>query len=267
MVCRDTVPDELVESYVLGRLDEAAMEAFEDHFFGCRECLSRLATLQALPAALRRRAQRAPRQPGLAFRPRWLPAWAGAAASLAVLATAWLGYRLATERPGDRPSTPSSLAASTPPVRVSAPGLLEWARITPPRFRSPSLRGPSSESPEFKAAMAGYALSDYAGATARLEQAVRLRPSDAAALFFLGASHLLTGRIPDGIGRLEETIALGESPYLEEARLYLAKALVLEGRLDEAAAQLQKASELRGDLEDEVLEGLRRIRESRPRQD
>jgi tetratricopeptide (TPR) repeat protein len=112
--------------------------------------------------------------------------------------------------------------------------------------------------------MEAYVRSDYAEATAGLEGAVRLHPGDAGALFFLGSSHLLTGRIPEGIARLEETIALGESPYLEEARLYLAKALVLEGRLDEAEAQLRMASELRGDLEDEVQEGLRRIRESRP---
>jgi tetratricopeptide (TPR) repeat protein len=267
MDCPDAVPEELVESYVLGRLDEAASEAFEDHYFGCRTCLVRLATLQALPAALRRRARQAPRRPGSAFPRRWLPAWAGVAAGLAALATAWLGFRLVTERPAERASTPSTLAESPPPVHATAPRLAEWARINPPRFRAPSLRGPNGESPEFRTAMEHYAQSDYVRAMAGLEQAVRLRPGDAAARFFLGACHLLTGRITEGIVRLEETIALGESPYLEEARLYLAKALAREGRLDEAAAQLQKASELRGDLEDEAREGLRRIRESLPRQD
>lgn len=267
MDCPDAVPEELVESYVLGRLGEAASEAFEDHYFDCHACLARLETLSALPTALRRRARPAARPQRAAIPRRWLPAGAGVAASLAALATAWLGFRLVTERPRERASTPSTLAESPPSVHATGPRLAEWARITPPPFRPPSLRGPNGESPEFRTAMEHYAQSDYARAMAGLEQAVRLRPGDAAARFFLGACHLLTSRITEGIGRLEETIALGESPYLEEARLYLAKALVRQGRLDEAAAQLQRASELRGDLEDEAREGLRRIRESLPRQD
>lgn len=260
--CRDAVPDEQVERYARGRLDEAAMEAFEDHYFGCPACLARLETLQALPLALRRRAAHGR---GVALRRRGLPVWVGVAASLAALATAWLGLRLATGGPGDQARTPSSLAVSPSPVPTSVQGLLEWARITPPRFQAPSLRGFRSESSEFEAAMDHYTRSDYAGAIAGLEQAVRRSPDDAAALFFLGASHLLSGRMPAGIVRLEEVVDLGESPYLEEARLYLAKALVHEGRLDDATAELQKVLELRGDLEDEAREGLHQIRESRPR--
>ena len=262
MECRDGVPDEQVERYALGRLDETAMEAFEDHYFGCSGCLARLETLQALPTALRRRA---PRGRMVALRRRGLPAWVGVAASLVAVATAWLGLRLATGRPGDQAKTPSTHAVSPPSVPATARGLVEWARITPPRFQVPSLRGPRSESPEFEAAMERYVRSDYAGAIAGLEQAVRRNPDDAGALFFLGACHLLSGRTAAGIVRLEEVVALGESPYLEEARIHLAKALVREGRLDEAAAELQKALELRGDLEDDAREGLDRLRESRPR--
>jgi tetratricopeptide (TPR) repeat protein len=110
-----------------------------------------------------------------------------------------------------------------------------------------------------------YIRSDYAGAIAGLEQAVRRNPDDAAARFFLGACDLLSGRMPAGIVRLEEVVALGESAYREEARIYLAKALVQEGRLDDAAAELRKVLELRGDFENEAREGLDRIRESRPR--
>lgn len=262
MACREAVPDERVESYALGRLDDVEMASFEEHFFDCPECLSRLETLQALPAALRSRAERAPGTKGRAPHRLWLPVGAGLAAGVALVAAGWLSYRLATGRPGES-STASSQAASPPPA--SAAALVEWARISPPRFRPPSLRGLQPEPPELRAAMEAYVRSDYAGASARLERAVRRHPREAAVLFFLGASHLLTGRIPEGIVRLEETIALGESPYLEEARLTLAKALVREGRLDEAATQLEKALELRGDLEDEAREGLLRIHESRPR--
>ena len=262
LICRDAVPDELVERYVLGQLDETALEAFEDHYFACPECLVRLETLQALPIALRRRARHGR---GVALRRQWLPAWVGVAASVAAVATAWLGWRLATGRPGDQATTPSTLAVSPRPVPTSVRGLVEWARITPPRFQAPSLRGFRSESPEFEAAMDRYIRSDYAGAIAGLEEAVRRNPDDAAARFFLGACHLLSGRMPAGIMRLEEVVALGESPHLEEARLYLAKALVQQGRLDDAAAELRRVLELRGDFENEAREGLDRIRESRPR--
>ena len=262
MICRDAVPDELVERYTLGQLDEEALEAFEDHYFGCAECLTRLETLQALPIALRRRARHGR---SVALRRQRLPAWVGVAASVAAVATAWLGWRLATERPGGQASTPSTLAVLPRPVPTSARGLVEWALITPPRFQAPSLRGFRSESPEFEAAMDRYTQSDYAGAIAGLEEAVRRNPDDAAARFFLGACHLLSGRMPAGIVRLEEVVALGESPHLEEARLYLAKALVQEGRLDDAAAELRRVLELRGDFENEAREGLDRIRESRPR--
>lgn len=255
MDCRDAFPDELVERYVRGRLDEAAMESFEEHYFGCRECLARLETLQALPTALSDRAGPA-LSSGRSFRHRRLPVWLGVAAGLVALAAAWLGLRLGGAKPGERAEAPSTL---------TVPALVEWARITPPRYEVPSFRGYFPESPEFEVAMDRYRRSDYAGALAGLEQVVRGNPDDAAALFFLGACDLLTDRSSKGMRRLEEVIALGESAYLEEARLYLARALVREGRLDEAASELEKLLALRGDLEDEARQGLQHIRESQPR--
>jgi tetratricopeptide (TPR) repeat protein len=264
LACRDGVPDEQVERYALGQLDEAATEAFEDHYFGCPECLMRLETLQTLPRALQRRARR---RRSVALRRPGLPVWVGVAASVAAVATAWLGWRLTTGRPGGQATTPSTLPVSPPHVATDVRRVVEWARITPPRFQAPSLRGPGEESREFEAAMDRFARSDYAGAISGLEEVVRRNPDDAAATFFLGASYLLSGRRPAGIVRLEEVVALGESPYLEEARLYLARALVHEGRVDDAAAELQKVLELRGDFENEAREGLDLIRESRPRRE
>jgi tetratricopeptide (TPR) repeat protein len=173
---------------------------------------------------------------------------------------AWLGLRFGAGRPVERSQAPSTIA-----VPATASALAAWARITPPHYEAPSLRGSGWESSEFEAAMQRYVVSDYPSAAAGLERAVRRHPDDAAALFFLGACDLLIDRTPDGIRRLQEVVALGESPYVEEAHILLAKGLVREGRVDEAAAELQKALALRGDLEDEARQGLRRIRESRPR--
>ena len=53
MDCRDAVPNELVESYVQGRLDESAREGFEDHYFGCPACLARLETTPSSSSASR----------------------------------------------------------------------------------------------------------------------------------------------------------------------------------------------------------------------
>ena len=40
MSCERASPDERVEAYAAGRLEEAAAAAFEDHYFACAACSS-----------------------------------------------------------------------------------------------------------------------------------------------------------------------------------------------------------------------------------
>ena len=60
-----------------------------------------------------------------------------------------------------------------------------------------------------------------ATAAAGLEEAAKLDPRSPEIGFFLGACHLLTDHNDAAISELRRTIALGETPFLEEARFYL----------------------------------------------
>ena len=66
-----------------------------------------------------------------------------------------------------------------------------------------------------------------------------------------------------GIDRLRATIALGDSPYLEDAHFYLAKALLSQTDLPGAEAELNRVVQLRGQRGDEaghLLEQVRRLK-------
>jgi len=76
---------------------------------------------------------------------------------------------------------------------------------------------------------------------------------------------LLTGEPEAAIAQLRRTIALGESPYLEEARFYLAKAYLRRGELQAAESELRKTVELRGDREKEARELLQNVEAIRKR--
>jgi lipoprotein NlpI len=56
-----------------------------------------------------------------------------------------------------------------------------------------------------------------------------------------------------------ETIALGDSPYLEEAHFYLAKAYLQKGNTDEAKKLLQSTVRLRSEREAEARLLLRQL--------
>ena len=91
-------------------------------------------------------------------------------------------------------------------------------------------------------------------AGAELRKAADLDPDAANVRFFLGVSLLLTENTNDGIDQLSRTIALGDTPYLEEAYLYRARGHL--GRTDVQAA--------RRDLE--VLIGLQGSQEAKARE-
>ena len=80
---------------------------------------------------------------------------------------------------------------------------------------------------------------------------------------------LLTAQVDSAISGLRQTVALGESPYLEEAHFYLAKARLRQGDIRAARAELQRTIERRGRLEEAARSLLVQIdvlpeREDRP---
>jgi hypothetical protein len=60
--------------------------------------------------------------------------------------------------------------------------------------------------------------------------------------FFAGASLLMTDRPADAAEAFHGVIRGGDTPYLTEARYYLAKALLRLGRADEALRELRAAA-------------------------
>jgi tetratricopeptide (TPR) repeat protein len=134
------------------------------------------------------------------------------------------------------------------------------AQVSPPAYIPVVLRGPRDEAVErFEAAMARYVEGDYAGTIPGLRAAAELNPSSAQISFFLAACELLTDQPEPAAAGFERTIALGESPYLEEAHFYLAKTRLRQGRVPAAQEQLRQTAARHGRLEQEARRLLRQL--------
>ena len=240
------ITDELVmEKYLLGNLSESEREAFEQHFFECDECFARLEALQAAQQAL------AARPVSRAFQiehPQRIRTWGWpvAAAALVVIGLVAVLWWLM------RPPFPRTAALS--------PALAELARIGPPSYEPVRLRGAQDEAQQrFRTAMEFYLTDDYASAIPGLEEAVDLDPNAPNISFYLGACYLLEGQTSEGIGSLQHTIDLGDTPYLEEALLLLAKARIRQRDSSGARATLERVESLEGDLRTEANTLIRRL--------
>jgi len=239
--CRDVQERELLEGYLVGSLDEHEQEALEAHLFECDDCFREAETLRGIQGRLAELQHDVPR---IAMKPRatirwwWWALGAAAVMTLSVAALIWW-------------------TAATAPRQVAelSPELAALVRVEPPFYEPIRLRGASDQAQlRFRTAMENYASGDYASAIPALEEAARLDPDATNISFFLAACYLLTGRTSDGIVTLDHTIALGDTPFLEEALLLSAKANILSGHLDVARQHLKAVIELNGDLEDEALE-------------
>lgn len=145
------------------------------------------------------------------------------------------------------PARPSPFAA--PPVVA----LSVLARVEPPVYIPAALRGSRDEATEqFDAAMRRYVDGDYPGAIPGLQAAADLKPDAPQTAFFLAVCRLLAGQTDPAAAGLERTIALGDSPYLEEAHFYLAKARLRQGRVAAARGELQQVIDRHGRMEDEA---------------
>ena len=157
------------------------------------------------------------------------------------------------------------LSPSAPPTQTMQPGpagpsLAELARFDPPPYTPAVLRG-AQDAPmrKFRVAMKHYQQGDYAGAILGLRRTAKLNPKDAGALFFLGVSYLLSGQTNEGIAALQQSVALGDTPYLEEAHYYLAEGFLRKGDLAAARRELEEVVRLEGDHEDEARRLLQQL--------
>jgi tetratricopeptide (TPR) repeat protein len=104
----------------------------------------------------------------------------------------------------------------------------------------------------FREGMRHYADRDYRGAIPGLRAAAQLDPAAAHATFFLGVCYVLTGQLEEGIRALRQTIGVGDSPYLEEAHFYLAKAFLQNDDPARGRQEIERTIRLRGALETEA---------------
>jgi len=260
MDCDRVAREEILEAYLAGGLSEEDRDGFEQHYLGCARCFDGLQTLQAIREELRRTGASIEAAPTRSFGP-WMAAAGVAAAVLLALAVGvWMRQAPAGISGGRSPDAPSRTELpkepqAEEPTTSGAPelSLEQLARMEPPRYEPLRLRGvPDEATARFQQGMERYRKGDYPGAVDDLRSAAGLEPDGAHILFFLGISHLMLGQDGAAVDRLQATIALGDSSYLEDAHWYLAKAFLRRKDAGAARTHLKALIELRGSRSDEA---------------
>jgi tetratricopeptide (TPR) repeat protein len=251
MDCREVADNDVAEAYVAGRLDEAQTEAFEVHYFECDACLERLDACRALRRALSVRPAG-----GRASAPRrgvWV--WSGALAAAAALVAVVVSVRPASAPPGSGGASSEVAALARRSAAFTALGRFEAPHYSPATWRD----GSTEAQTHFRSAMGHYMARDYEGAIPDLRRAVAASPTATETRFFLGVCLLLARDIEGGNASLAQAVELGDTPYLESAHFYLAKGLLMKGDPSAARVHLNQVIALRGDLESQARDFLRRL--------
>jgi tetratricopeptide (TPR) repeat protein len=241
MDCVTVRAESIAERYLRSELAEAEQQAFEEHLVACAICADELAGLCALSVELQR--SRLQIVAEAAIRPSaWRRRWVLALAAVVVVASGlgiWMRFQ---------------------PAPALRPELAALAAIEPPSYAPVRLRGNDNEAARrFREAMELYAAGDWRGALPGLRSAAGLDPEAPHLAFYLGACALLAGETNEGISELERTAALGDTPFLEEAGFYLAKARLQEGNVDAARREFVKVIALDGDRRAEAQDLLDRL--------
>ena len=246
MTCDQIERDDIAERYVAGRLGDEDRARFEAHYFDCARCLERVEQLESVRDALTSGvvATTSVTRPS---RRLWHVVGGLAAAAILVLAVREI------QSPSPSLVEPNTTAPDIV-VPQSAPtaNLETLGAIAPPPFTPPILRSTSESRRVFLSAMETYSRGDYAAAIPALERAVRAEPASPAGHFFLAVCHLQLDRRPEAIEQLREVIRLGESPYLEDAHFFVAKASIRSGDIETARGELRTVMALDGDRRDEA---------------
>jgi TolA-binding protein len=259
VTCQDVERGNIAEEYLLGRLPEEAASEFEAHYFGCPACLARVELLEGARTQLEGSA--AERPAGNRFR-RVIPALAAAAVLVLTAGVIRQFSRVPESAPVTAPAPNIELPA--PPADDQAargPDLRAPGAIQPPRFDPPRLReSPTASRRTFLQAMEHYQRGEWQGALAGLETAAQQDPKAAPAHFFLGVCSLQLDRNADAVRHFANVVKLGESPYLEDAHFFLAKAHIRAGDLASAGRELQTVIALDGDRRAEAATLLSQLR-------
>lgn len=247
MDCTLIAKQEFAERYALGKLTPGQCELYERHYFECERCYNELQQLLAIRRELEAQplSAPAPKQDRRRMSAWWWPALAAAAALVVVVI---LGPLYDTHAP------------THPTGAERAAAIAELARMEPPPYEALVLRGMhDAASTAFREGMKAYLAGDYGAAAAKLREAAAADPARPDVAFYLGASELLSDRPDAAQAVLERLVAMGETPFSEEAHFYLGKALLRRDQLMEAALEFQLVAGMDGPLQAEaksVLQGL-----------
>ena len=254
MTCEQVMKENLVEKYLVGALSAPEQDTFEQHYFECSRCFAELDQHRLLQQALQQ-AEADIRRETVAPRPLRNWQWAAAAVAAALILAVGLGIwqsgrREAAPTVATPSGPPSPGPQRTQPPATQRPSLVELARFEPPPYTPIVLRGSSDAATQhFQEAMRRYSKGDYKEAIPGLRQGAALNPRAADISFFLGICYLLTDQPDAAVSSLRSTIALGDSPFLEDAHFYLAKAYLHQGELTAAQTELKRTIQLRGEHE------------------
>jgi len=250
MDCTLIARQEFAERYSLGKLTPEQRELFERHYFECERCFNELQQL----LAIRRELEAQPLNPPVPERkwawPRigWWPVLATAAAVVAVII---LGPVYETSVPGQQGDGNRTAT------------LAELARVEPPPYQALVMRGThDAASTAFHVGMEAYRAGDFNTAALHLREAAATDPARPDFAFYLGVAELLIAQEDAAQVEFERLLAMGDTPFAEEAHFYSGKVLLRQHRLAEATQQFQRAAGLEGPLQveaQEVLQALARL--------
>ena len=281
MNCEQARKQDLIEKYVAGQLPDGEMAAFEEHYFGCAECLEAVQVGQAIQlSGFQSKVISMPVR--TQTRPRWMVALSAAAA---LILAALVGWRVFVAQPqqtqivGQVVGNDPRLAAPIEPAVVPRqadpePQLLASNRdlgaVIPLAYRPSVLRGSHEDSAErFRQSMESYVKHDYRQTVAGLSNIPVAVPgngkpeehvSDAGVQLYLGISQLMLNQNVDAIRSLRRAAAYGDTPYLENAHFFWAKALIRQKQYGEAAERLKRAVQLKGDRQAEAQHILEQLK-------
>jgi tetratricopeptide (TPR) repeat protein len=256
MNCEQVVENQFAERYLLGQLEPADHEAFEQHYFECPRCFEHLQTHLVLCTELNRSVAAIRSEP--VQRPiiwQWFRASAVLAVVLAVAMATWrwrqLHFSARNAEPGQSQSASTQignnyktdLKTSAAAIDSRNAALLALAAVEPPVYTRVLLRGEGEEE-KFEVAMRRYEKGDYGGAVSGLQGALKLDPDATEARFYLGISYLLTGQTDSAIENLRQVVSEGNSIYAESAHFYLAKAFIRKNNLASAQGEMAEVAAL-----------------------
>ena len=243
MDCARLKAEGVAERYLRGTLAEAEQEAFEEHIVACKACFEEVSALCALQGELARSREQIVAEAAVRPSP-WRRPWVFAVAASVLAVAAGLGVWMMRAQP-----------ASGPRAELAA-----LAQFDPPVYAPVRLRGSEDDGARhFREAMDLYSRGDWKGALPGLRAAAVLDPEAPHIAFYLGACALLAGETHEAIIQLQRTVDLGDTPFLEEALFYLAKAHLQAGDVTAARGALDKVILLNGDRSQEAQSLLDRL--------